>query len=158
MSLVHDRWCTNRKTKVMLIGVDYTDDSQDYRAVSSPACTQHVTQTPLCSLCTSLLLSFIAISAPLHRLRPSKQRTIHRIHNRLRRDRPPAKEASVQTLHRLLTTRDSIKFDVDIALSVRVERKMHDVTVFLLAFFADVVFELFDPVFAGFPTGWVLVC
>jgi len=30
---------------------------------------------------------------------------------------------------------------------------MHDMTVFLLAFFADVVFELFDPVLPGFPGG-----
>jgi len=88
---------------------------------------------------------------PSHRLRPGKQRTIHCIHNRLCRDRPATKEASVQTLHSLLTARDSVELDVDIALSVRIERKMYDVPVLLLAFFADVVFELFDPVFASLP-------
>jgi len=109
------------------------------------------------SLSASLHNSFIyhpnSLSQHLssHRLRPGKQRTVHCIHDRLRCDRPATKEASVQTLHSLLAASDSVELDVDVALSVRVEREMHDVPVLLLALFADVVFELFDPVLATLP-------
>ena len=78
---------------------------------------------------------------------------VHRINDVLRRDHAATEPASIQAADRILATLHTVKFDVDLAVVVvEAETDMHDVAVLVLAFFFDVAFEFFLPVWFGFST------
>jgi hypothetical protein len=86
----------------------------------------------------------------LESLGSAEQAAVNGVNDRLRGDLPTAKEATVQALNGFLTARDSLEFEVDVALSVRIQGDMNNLAVLVLAFGFDVVFELFDPGVAFF--------
>lgn len=82
-----------------------------------------------------------------------KQAAIHSINNITSRNHPSAKESSIQTFNGILTTHDAVELHINVALRVGIDSDVDDVAVFVFGFDADVVFELFDPVVAGFSAG-----
>lgn len=92
-----------------------------------------------------------AIISLLHRLRARKQTAVDSIHNRSRADHSSSEISAIKALDGILASLDTIKFKVDVSLRVRIERDVDNVTIFLLSFCADIVFELLLPVIARLP-------
>ena len=67
------------------------------------------------------------------------------VNNWLSTDLPTTKEPSIETLECVLSALNLLEFDVDIAFGIRIERDMDDMTVFVLALGANVIFELLYP-------------
>lgn len=76
---------------------------------------------------------------------------VDRVNNWGSSDHPAAKVPAVQTLDRILATRDLVELEVDIALGVGVDRDVDHVAVLGLGLFTHVVLELLDPAFTLFP-------
>jgi hypothetical protein len=56
-----------------------------------------------------------------------------------------AEESTVQPLDRIFAALDSIEFEVDVALSVRIYSNVNDVTILFFALSADIILQLLDP-------------
>ena len=83
-------------------------------------------------------------------LRPAEQTAVHGVNDWLCRNSSTTEEATIQALDGILTTRDSLELEVDVTLSVGVQRDVHDMAVLGFAFGADIVLEFLLPVFAFF--------
>jgi hypothetical protein len=62
-------------------------------------------------------------------LGPGEKTAVNGVNNWLSTNLPTTKEASIQSLNRVLASLDSIEFEVDIALRIRIERNVDNVTV-----------------------------
>jgi len=62
----------------------------------------------------------LTVNKCLERRRAGEERAVDRVNDRLSADLATAKEASVETFDCILATTDAVKFEVDVALGVRI--------------------------------------
>ena len=79
-------------------------------------------------------------SARLHRLGPREEAAVDGINDRLCGNDPSAEKSTVKSLDSVLAALNPIEFEVDVALGIRIYSNVNNVTVFIFAFSADVVF------------------
>lgn len=84
-------------------------------------------------------------------LGPREQAAVDGVNDWLRADLPTTEVATVKAFDCVLPTRHTFEFQIDVALSIRVKRNVHDMTILLLALGSHIVLELFDPAVAFFP-------
>jgi len=87
----------------------------------------------------------------LDRLGAREQTAVDRVHDRSSSDHPSVKVAAVQALDGVLSARDLVELEINVALRVGVERDVHNVAVLLLGLEADFVLELLGPVLTHLP-------
>ena len=75
---------------------------------------------------------------------------VHRINNWLSTDLPTTKESAVQSLNGIFASLNTVEFQIDVSLCVRIKSDVNHMTVFVLAFGSDVILKLFDPAFTLF--------
>lgn len=80
-----------------------------------------------------------------------EETAVDSIHNVRCINHPAAKVSSVQALDGIFTTLNLVEFEVNVTLGVRIDGNMDNMSVLLLSFCSDVVFEFFDPVIAFLP-------
>lgn len=80
-----------------------------------------------------------------------EQTAVDRVHNRSSSDHPSVKVAAVESLDGVLSARNLVELEVDVALGVGVEGDVHDAAVLLRSFLPDFVLELLGPVLAHLP-------
>jgi hypothetical protein len=61
--------------------------------------------------------------------RSAEQTAVHRVNNRLCRDSPTTKEATVQALDSILPARDPFELEIDVTLRIRIQGNVDDMTV-----------------------------
>lgn len=88
---------------------------------------------------------FLPKSHPLHGLCAREETAVDCIHDRLCSDDFSAEKSPVQPLDGILTALDTVEFEVDVALRVRIYSNVNDVTIFLLTLSADVILQILDP-------------
>ncbi len=79
------------------------------------------------------------------RFRAREQTAVHGVNDWLSADLPTAKVPPIETLDGIFASADTFEFEVNVAGSIWIEGDVDDMAVLLLAFGADIVFELFDP-------------
>jgi hypothetical protein len=77
----------------------------------------------------------------------TEQTGIDGINNKVSAESATCKEATVQTLHRLLTTGNLLEFDPSLA-SVHIKRDVVDLAVFILTLSLQVGSEFFGPIWS----------
>jgi hypothetical protein len=75
----------------------------------------------------------------------SEKTAVDRVNNWLSADLPTTKETSIQSLDCILASLYPVEFEVDIALRIRIERNVDNVTILLVALGFDIVLELLHP-------------
>ena len=88
---------------------------------------------------------------PLNSLGAREHGAVNCIDDWSRADHAATKVSSVKSLNSVLSSLNTVKLKIDVALAVWVEGDVHNVAVLLLCLGADVVLELFLPVLSGLP-------
>ena len=76
------------------------------------------------------------------------ERVVDLVHDIGGADHAVVEVAAVETLESLLTARDRVELDVDVALGVGIDSNVYDLSVLLVALALDFCLEVFDPVAA----------
>ena len=119
-------------------------------SVVRPKETTYEPRAPIKDIPTTFSCS-ISEMRHLHGLGPREEAAVDSIDDRLRGNNSSAEESTVKSFDGVLAALNSVELKVDVALRVRIYSNVNNVTVFVFALSADIVFKFLNPVVTLLP-------
>lgn len=80
-----------------------------------------------------------------------EQTAVDSVHNRRGANHASTKVTTIQTLDSILTALDLVKLQIYVALRIRVEGDMDNMTIFFSGFLSNVILQFLNPAFTFLP-------
>ena len=121
---------------------------ENSKYLKGQVCSEFLPCLEVKRLCGDLLSDHESVKVwlmQLDRLGSGEETAVDCINDWLSANLPTTEETSIETFNGVLSTLYTIKLEVNVTLSVWIERNVYNMTIFVFAFGFDIIFEFFDP-------------